>query len=425
MSEPDRIRIQESIEQNYFKQHVNKAVSEYLEEKYSDGIDQCAEFFKEWLADVKANNQSPSKVERVAFLEDFDLRELASKLLVLVAYETKPTLFTSLASKAAGVLGFSDKADSIQTCSELYAVLAHTNAIRIWKEERAASLSVMSNMELSEQIQRYMNNVRFNMPMICEPNELKSNSDSPYLTVKDKLILGKGNLHGGNISLDVLNKLNKIPLSLNTQFLSTVEEEPTKAFETPEQEENWKQFKEVSYELYIKIASGAYENRFYLPNSVDKRGRIYCRGHHVSSQGTTFKKSSIDFAKKEVVTGIPEFKHKEVDIEPSNDCNKTLPLTQITEKDSCKDGYEPPSAEAISKKDNKLLDDPQAVAAYNKDGTLYKEYLSIAEAVREFGGKAVQSWGITRVCNGLPVKNGRGGYYTPRSYKGFIWKWVE
>ena len=424
MSETGRIRIQASIEQNYYKHHVNKAVLEYLEEKYSDGIDQCAEFYKEWLDDVKANSKSPSKVERVAFLENFDLRELASKLLVLAAYETKPTLFTSLAAKAAGVLGFNDKADSIQTCSELYAVMAHTNAIRIWKEERAASLSVMSNMELSEQIQRYMNNVRFNMPMICEPLELKSNSDSPYLTVKDKLILGKGNLHGGNISLDVLNKLNKIPLSLNTQFLSTVEEEPTKVLETPEQQEGWNQFKKVSYELYIKIASGVYENRFYLPNSVDKRGRIYCRGYHVSTQGTAFKKSSIDFANKEVVTGIPEFKHKEVDIEPSTDCNKTQPLTQFTKKDSCNDGYEPPSSEANSKRDNKLLDDPQAVAAYNKDGTLYKEYLSLAEAVREFGGKAAQSRSISRVCNGVPIKDGRGGYYTPRSFKGFVWKWI-
>lgn len=309
MSGIDRVRIQESIEQNYFKQHVNKAVLEYLEEKYGTGIDQCAEFFREWLDDVKANCKSPSKVERVAFLEDFDLRELATKLLVLAAYETKPTLFTSLAAKAAGVLGFSDKADSIQTCSELYAVMAHTNAIRIWKEERADSLSVMSNMELSEQIQRYMANVKFNMPMICVPNELMSNSDSPYLTVNDRLILGKGNLHGGNISLDVINKLNKIPLSLNKMFLSTVEEEPTKQWETPDQQEHWDQFKKESYELYIKIAGGAYENRFYLPNSVDKRGRIYSRGYHVTTQGTAFKKSMIDFAKKEVVTGIPEIKH--------------------------------------------------------------------------------------------------------------------
>lgn len=309
MREFERVHIQESIEHNYFKQHVNKTVLEFLEEKYGAGIDQCAEFFQEWLDDVKANCKSPSKVDRVAFLEGFDLRELATKLLVLAAYETKPTLFTSLAAKAAGVLFFSDKADSIQTCSELYAVMAHTNAIRIWKEERSDSLSVMSNMELSEQIQRYMDNVRFNMPMICEPKELMSNSDSPYLTVNDRLILGKGNLHGGNISLDVLNKLNKIPLSLNKLFLSTVEEEPTKEWETPEQQENWDQFKKESYELYIKIASGVYKNRFYLPNSVDKRGRIYSRGYHVTTQGTAFKKSMVDFAKKEVVTGIPEIKH--------------------------------------------------------------------------------------------------------------------
>ena len=79
---------------------------------------------------------------------------------------------------------------------------------------------------------------------------------------------------------------------------------------------------------------------------------------------------------------------------------------------------------ANSKKNNELLVNHRAVAAYNKDGTLHKEYPSMAEAMREFGGKATQSWGISSVCDGVPVKDGRGHYYTPRTYKGFTWKWM-
>jgi hypothetical protein len=80
---------------------------------------------------------------------------------------------------------------------------------------------------------------------------------------------------------------------------------------------------------------------------------------------------------------------------------------------------------AKSKKDNLLLVNHRKVAAYNKDGSLYKEYSSMAEAMREFGGKACQSWGISSVCNGIPVKDGNGHLYTPRTYKGFIWGWVN
>ena len=79
---------------------------------------------------------------------------------------------------------------------------------------------------------------------------------------------------------------------------------------------------------------------------------------------------------------------------------------------------------ANSRKINELLVNQRAVAAYNKDGTLHKEYLSMAEAMREFGGKAAQSWGISSVCNGVPVKDGKGYYYTPRTYKGYTWKWL-
>lgn len=80
---------------------------------------------------------------------------------------------------------------------------------------------------------------------------------------------------------------------------------------------------------------------------------------------------------------------------------------------------------AKAKKENTLLANHRAVAAYLLDGTLHKSYPSMAEAMREFGGKVTQSWGISTVCNGTPVKDGRGYFYTPKTYKGYVWKWVD
>lgn len=80
---------------------------------------------------------------------------------------------------------------------------------------------------------------------------------------------------------------------------------------------------------------------------------------------------------------------------------------------------------AQAKRNSTLLVNHRAVAAYNLDGSLYKEYLSMSDAMRDLGGIGMQSWGISTVCNGIAVKDGRGALYMPKTYKGFIWKWIN
>ena len=78
-----------------------------------------------------------------------------------------------------------------------------------------------------------------------------------------------------------------------------------------------------------------------------------------------------------------------------------------------------------SKKDNELVVNQRAVNAFTKEGALYKTYSSMSEAMRDLGGVGSQSFGISSVCNGIPVPDGKGKLYTPRTYKGFIWKWAN
>lgn len=63
----------------------------------------------------------------------------------------------------------------------------------------------------------------------------------------------------------------------------------------------------------------------------------------------------------------------------------------------------------------------RAVKAYNKDGTLYKEYYSMALAVRELGASY---YGIATVANGKPLIDSKGNTYMPKTHKGFIWKYA-
>lgn len=61
------------------------------------------------------------------------------------------------------------------------------------------------------------------------------------------------------------------------------------------------------------------------------------------------------------------------------------------------------------------------VAAFNLDGTHHKDYISIMDAVRDINGRM---WGIVSVANGVPIKDGKGIMYQPKSYKGFSWEWI-
>ena len=84
----------------------------------------------------------------------------------------------------------------------------------------------------------------------------------------------------------MLNLMNAVPLKLNTEFLSTVEEEPTFERDTQAQIDLWSDFKKQSYSFYSLIVNQG--NEFYLTHKVDKRGRIYSCGYHINTQGTPF-----------------------------------------------------------------------------------------------------------------------------------------
>ena len=60
------------------------------------------------------------------------------------------------------------------------------------------------------------------------------------------------------------------------------------------------------------------------------------------------------------------------------------------------------------------------VTSYTKEGVLCKSYYSIAQAIKDIKGTY---WGISTVANGVPVRDGKGHLYTPRTYKGLVWKW--
>lgn len=318
------IVIQELNEKRYSRKHIDgylkKAIttSPSMVTKVNQGIQLVNEYM--------AKSYYESKNKRIAQLKKLDIEALVLDIFVGVCYCQTPELFTSVTAKMAGRLKLSDKTEAITTVAELMAVLCATDAFDITKTDKMASLMVISRIPLTDALLKYIEDSTYLPPMVCEPIELVNNYTSGYLTHNDSLILGSGNHHDGDLCLDVLNTINKVALKLDTQFLSTVEEDPTKEFtlewahkkanesgktitdgqakeRIAKAMEHWHRFKVQGYAFYTLMAQQG--NRIHFTHKVDKRGRIYAQGYHLTTQGTAFKKASVELMHEELLTGVP------------------------------------------------------------------------------------------------------------------------
>jgi hypothetical protein len=293
---------QEFNEKRYNRKHIDGKIKESIlnnpemVKKILDGISLIQAYM--------ASTYYESKNKRIAQLKGIDLEQLVLDIFVGVAYCQIEELFTSVTAQLAGRLGFSDRTEAITTVAEIVAVLCNTDAFDINKANKMASLMIQSKIPLEDNLVDWIVHSQYLPPMVCEPLELRNNFSSGYLTHNDSLLLGGPiNHHDGDICLDVLNTINKVALTMDLEFLSTYEEMPTFDLDTPDKINQWKNFKKQSYRFYDLIQNQG--NHFYLTHKVDKRGRVYAQGYHISTQGTAFKKAMIELAEPEYIEGVP------------------------------------------------------------------------------------------------------------------------
>lgn len=316
----------------HIDKYIRKEVLEDPENSFLPKIQQGVELLKNWME----GDFFDTKAARIHQLKQLDLESLVTELIIGICYFQEETPYVNAIGQLASRIGFDDKRDSIQTVAEVIAVLCDTDLFNINKHHEKASLQIISNICFSQELTQYIAMSCYLPPLVCEPRKLENNLSTPYYTHdSDSLILGGAqNHHNGDICLDVLNSRNAVPLALNVEFLCNVEEEPTHDLNVlsedtlrkyqakgrvlshwdmqdmiRKQKQNWQSYKQQSYYFYSLLVDQG--NRFYIGNKVDKRGRIYNSGYHISPQGTAFKKAAVELANKEQVTGIPDkFKRK-------------------------------------------------------------------------------------------------------------------
>lgn len=149
-------------------------------------------------------------------------------------------------------------------------------------------------------------------PMIVEPlkvNYKGNNRGSGYLTIGSDSLILNNNHHLGNLSTDILDRYNQIPLTINTDVVRNIrncwgdlfDEETNKLTEEYKVKlESFEKFERLSIKFIAMLVNQ--DNRFWHTHKYDKRGRIYSIGYWVNPQGNSYQKACVEFYNKELIT---------------------------------------------------------------------------------------------------------------------------
>lgn len=170
-------------------------------------------------------------------------------------------------------------------------------------------------LNVTAETQHDLDRYQYPLPMVVRPKPIRHNAQNGYVTPeigKGLPVLKPGRMRDfysqSDLCLDHINRMNAIPLTLNTQVAEAIDNEWSnldrrKPNETHEQYEKrlkaFERYDDSSKDVMHAI-SGIRE-RFWLTHAYDRRGRCYCRGYHINYQGNPWNKAVIEFADKEFV----------------------------------------------------------------------------------------------------------------------------
>lgn len=315
------VEVQKATELYYNKQTVRNHVMQDMESDSDlmECIGSAALDIDLWARMYQGYVSKETRLED--FYESNHIPDLIPDMMsVVYQLNERQDLFTSIVGQCAGMIkGMSSHKDAVTTAAEVLTKMCDADLFDLVKrndiitdpesgeEYKTQRYYVVNPWELSEELVTHMERTMYLPPMVVEPNLLTHNKSTGYLTKEgDSLILGKGNHHNGDISLDSLNKFNQIPLSLNVHMLKNIgelldDETRQELISNPKRKLQHEKMLKESYHVYAYLIK--HGNKFWLEHKPCKRGRTYAQGYHCSTQGNPFRKAIVELHNKEIVDG--------------------------------------------------------------------------------------------------------------------------
>lgn len=212
-----------------------------------------------------------------------------------VALTTEFLTYQALVSRLNNSLPMKNTLDRIKTLAEITALVCQADLVDIERVMgKKGEYFVITPTLLLEGIPF----VDRHATVYNRPQPVEGNWDMDQGSM---LLGGPLNHHESNICLDHINRMNKIPMRLNEVFLLKYPEEPKseKTVNTPKKKQNWDSFVSIGKQKYAHAL--VKDKNIYLNHKYCTRGRTYATGYYISTQGSSFKKASIQLANKELL----------------------------------------------------------------------------------------------------------------------------
>ena len=191
-----------------------------------------------------------------------------------------------------------------QTCADLLTKMFESNLIGFNENwNRFVTL-----FDIDDEIKTNMEKWQFPLPLIIEPMKVKNNHSNGYHKFNNESLLLNNSYHKEDICLDHINRVNKIPLSINLDVAYNIKNK-WKNLDKKNIKETLKEYRTRvnNFERYMRVAYMNMEliaqegNKCYLTHAYDKRGRTYSRGYHILDQGNDWNKACVEFHHKEFI----------------------------------------------------------------------------------------------------------------------------
>ena len=317
---------QADIELTYSRAHVRPKVREYVTSRtdYMEQMGECYGLIRQWMANPDHPLEKQMRIQHLNTLTEEQWEALIIRLTTDLCFYDRFTPVLEVAPALASALKWEgQRFAAIQTMGEMLACFHNAYIIDMdeipakgkGEQYGAMSLALMCNLELPSDLWEEIDNTRFMPPMVCKPRILTKNTDSPFITYRESVVLN-GNMSDKKLPLDVINILNQTPLALDTNFmLAFPNEECMKPLDTEDKRHNWRCYErgaQQSTELTWGLANNNPDmpGAVYITNRLDGRERTYARAYERNPQGTGYQRSAMDFYQLEYIPVPVEWQHE-------------------------------------------------------------------------------------------------------------------
>lgn len=161
--------------------------------------------------------------------------------------------------------------------------------------------------EISDEVQAELDRFQYPLPMVVPPLEITNNRETGYYLGSGSVILKKNHTED-DVCLDHLNRANAVRFTINADTAQMIKNKwKNLDHQKPDETRDEFEQRKKAFRKYDRCSKDVmaillkHSEHFYLTHAYDKRGRVYCKGYHVSYQATPWNKAVIEFADKEYV----------------------------------------------------------------------------------------------------------------------------